>query len=286
MTLEIIKSVLIMVGSFLAHPLLYIGLLVLFLLAGRRVKIERESFHTRVYGIMADYIVPFWPAVIAGLLVSIITLAFGIVVTLPVLILFCAVYLLFVLTTQVRWMSPSYALGFAIIILAMGPLIQDAGSIADFYTEVSAVPLAYIAALLALLVIAEGFLIRRKGHLHTSPRIEKSKRGKWIGLHQAKRLWILPVVLLIPEGVVPTFDFWPVLSLGEMSVQPLILPFFIGYQQTIRTSLPHIRTQAMGMRVLLLGIVLLLTAVGSYFYPFLAVVVAVVAILGRELLCY
>ena len=80
-------------------------------MANRRVSKEREAFHTRVYDRIADVVIPFWPAIAAGVIVSFITIALGVVMTLPLLILIVCAYLLLVLTAQIRWMSPSFALG-------------------------------------------------------------------------------------------------------------------------------------------------------------------------------
>ena len=153
-----------------------------------------------------------------------------------------------------------------------------------FFPETANIPLHYVAGVLAILVVAEGFLIRQNGFVHTSPRVERSKRGKWVGFHSVKRLWIVPVCLFIPEGIVPAFSFWPVFSLGEASFQPLIVPFLIGFQQNVRSTLPRMPIQMMGLRVIALGLFFAVLAVGSYYYPLIAVLLGAIAIVTRELL--
>ncbi|WP_100405430.1 PDZ domain-containing protein [Bacillus solitudinis] len=287
MIVDILKSIGLAFGSFFVHPLLYIGLFVIFLMSKRRVRKERLSFHTRVYSLMADFVIPFGPAIITGSLISIFLLGLGVVVTLPLLIVIAIVYLLAILTAQVRWMSPAFVLGFVLILFAIEPFagyMSGFGGITDLYLEAAEVPIVHIAILLAALVIAEGWLIEGKGASYTSPRLKRSKRGKWIGFHDVRRLWIVPVCLFVPEGVIPSFEFWPVFSLGETSLQPLIIPFLIGFQQSVRSTLPRLAIRLMGQRVLGLGVLFAILAVLSYYQPVVALILGTVAILGRELL--
>ncbi|WP_088104253.1 PDZ domain-containing protein [Halalkalibacter urbisdiaboli] len=287
MTIDILKTIVLSIGSFFAHPLLYIGLIVIFLMAGRRVKRERASFHTRVYGRIADLVIPFWPSIITGVIVSIVTIALGLVFTLPMLIVICLAYIVTFLTAQVRWMSPAFALGAVLLVLAFKPFggfLDEYGVFSTLYLDAVQIPLYYVAVLIALLVIAEGVLIQKNGSIYTSPHIQRSKRGKWVGLHDVRRLWIVPVCLFIPEGIIPSFSYWPVFSLGETSFQPLIVPFLIGFQQSVRSTLPQQHIRLMGQRVVVLGLVLALLAVVSYFEPYVAVILGAIAIIFRELL--
>ncbi|KMJ56285.1 hypothetical protein AB685_22810, partial [Bacillus sp. LL01] len=85
MIIDILKSLGLTIGSFFANPILYIGLFVIFLIAHRRVQKERVAFHTRVTDRIADFVIPFWSAVVVGLLISLATLGAGIVITIPLL---------------------------------------------------------------------------------------------------------------------------------------------------------------------------------------------------------
>ncbi|WP_156323974.1 hypothetical protein [Bacillus sp. JCM 19034] len=50
MIIDIIQTIGIFLAYFFANPLLYIGLLMILFISFFRVKAERQSFHTRVYG--------------------------------------------------------------------------------------------------------------------------------------------------------------------------------------------------------------------------------------------
>ncbi|MED1564077.1 hypothetical protein AJ85_17300 [Alkalihalobacillus alcalophilus ATCC 27647 = CGMCC 1.3604] len=282
MVIDILKTIGIAFGSFFSNPLLYIGLIIILLVANNRISKERQSFHTRVYSRMADFVLPFWPSILAGTLISLVTIALGIIVNIPFLVLIAGLYVLLALTTKIRWITPVNVLALTIIILAVEPLVSGPSSLMDMYEVVSDVSIVSVFALLSLLLFVEGFLILRNGGKYTSPRLEKSKRGKWIGIHKQKRLWIVPVVLFIPNGLIPTFEFWPVLTVGEMTLQPVIVPFLFGLQYVIKSALPEFAIKLIGRRVLLLATGSILFVVIGYFFPVVAVIAAVAMMVTRE----
>ncbi|WP_017726281.1 PDZ domain-containing protein [Halalkalibacterium ligniniphilum] len=282
---EILLSMLSGIGAFFIHPLLYIGLVIIGLTGWRRMKRERQHFYTRVYGARADFIIPFFPALLAGGILSVMTILLGITVTLSLLGVFSLSYLLLALTTKVRLLSPAYAGGLTLLLLLLAPYFQTGVSlIDDTLASAATVPLIHVAVLTILLIMAEGDLIQRYGATYTSPKLMVSKRGKWIGVHEAKRVWILPVVLFLPEGAIPAFEFWPVFSMGEGTYQPLLVPFLIGFQQQIQSSLPKAPIKLMGRRVIGFAFILAVLAAAAFYVPVLFLVIACAAILGRELL--
>ncbi len=272
------------IGSFFANPILYIGLFVIFMIAHRRIKKERAAFHTRVTDRIADFVIPFWPAIMIGLILSVVTIGLGLVVTVPLLFLLIATTMVFVLTTTVRWMSPAYIVGLALLVIAFAPMLSDMAFLSTVATALAEIPLYHLAIILALFVIGEGLLIYRNGATYTSPSVERSKRGMWVGFQEAKRLWIVPVFFLVPVGIIPSFEHWPVFTLGETSFQPIIFPVLIGFGQRVRASLPSEPIKTMGMRVVGLGLLLAGLAAASYWYPFVAVLTASLAIVLREIL--
>ncbi|WP_332629905.1 PDZ domain-containing protein [Halalkalibacter flavus] len=283
---DILQSIGILLVYFLINPLLYIGLFAVYLFSGNRVKQERLSFHTRVYGRMADITIPFLSAVLLGVCVSIVTIALGLTITLPFVAVLAIIYIIFALTTQLRWISPTFVLGAVLLLYGFEPVLSTVETLMPLYNILAQIPIFVPAAILAIMALAEGFLIRMNGHVYTSPLLERSKRGKWVGIHIAKRLWMVPIILFIPEGIIPAFSFWPVLTVADIGLQPVLVPFLIGFQQRVRGTLPHIQIRTMGLRVIGLGIVFALLAAGSYFVPFLAVLLGGLAIVSRELLSY
>jgi hypothetical protein len=139
--------------------------------------------------------------------------------------------------------------------------------------------------LLALLLISEGILISRNATKGSSPKLVKSKRGQSVGAHEVKRLWLLPVFLLIPGDVLTLpLSFWPVFHIGAESYSLLLVPFAVGFNQQIQGMLPKQSIQFHGRKVLTLGILTLILSVVGYWYPLISIVVAALAIIGRELI--
>ncbi|NEU30202.1 PDZ domain-containing protein [bacterium LRH843] len=287
MMIDIFKSIGLFFVTILANPLWYVGLIVIYFLSSQRVKQEREAFHTRVYSRLSDWTIPIIPAVIAGLSLSLITAGLGIVLSKEFIALLVAMSVLTVLTFHVRWMTPAYVLGFMLLLYGSEPFFKNS-KIMDtlIYQPLSTVPMFVVAGLLALFVVVEGFLILKNGSRYTSPKLERSKRGKWIGSHETKRLWIVPVLFFIPEGLIPSSSFWPIFSLGDGGWQPILLPFFIGFNQQVRAVLPAGPIRLIGLRVLCLGIFFVILAAASFYVPFLAIVLGGLAIVSRELLSF
>lgn len=286
MLIDILRTMGLFILSFIFNPILYIGMLVIYFQSRRRVKEERHSFHTRVFSQMADYTIPFLPALLAGVYVSIVTIALGMVISWEWVAALAIVYVLLTLTMQIQWLTTTFALGILLLFYGVEPLLGSMDVFHPIYAELTQIPVQAIASLLVLLMLAEGFLIWCNGASYTSPRLERSKRGKWIGLHVSKRLWVVPVVLFIPEGIIPTISYWPIFSIGEMMLQPLFIPFLIGFQQKVRGSIPSIPIKATGKRVIGLSLLLAMFAVGSFYVPVLAVVLGGLAIVLREWLSY
>ncbi|WP_059103351.1 PDZ domain-containing protein [Shouchella shacheensis] len=271
--MDVVQMLGVMLGGFFAHPLLYIGVVAIFVMSLHRVSKERASFHTRVLAKRADMIIPFLPSLVMGVLISLVTVSLGVVLPFSALLLLLFGYVLMVATAQVHVMSPVYALGSTLVAI----VVLDGASVPG-WLEVSTEVVPGLFLLLALLLVAESLLILKNGPAFTSPQLERGKRGKWIGVHLAKRLWILPVVLFIPEGLIPAAGYWPVFSLGETSFQPLLVPFLIGFQMKKRSAPPQEAIRTYGHRSLgfaLLALALACTYV-AWPVPWLLVVMVLV----------
>ena len=286
MVMDLFQMIAIFFLYFLANPIFYLWLILLYFLSKKRVKEERISFHTRVFRRLADYTIPFLPGLLTGVFLSIVTIGLGLIISWEWITVIVVLYVFFALTLQVQWLTPTYVLGFLLLFYGLEPLLGSMEYVAPIYAELGNIPLVIVATILVLFMIAEGFLIRYHGATYSSPRLERSKRGKWVGLHVAKRIWLVPVVFFIPEGMIPTITHWPVFSVGDVTLQPVFIPFLIGFTQRVRGSIPRMPIQAMGSRVIGLGLLLSLFAIGSYYIPVLAVVLGGLAIVFRELLSY
>jgi hypothetical protein len=249
-----------------------------------RVKRERKNFHIRAHDAYYELRQLFPLGLLCGLVLSIIVVAAGIAVPFAAILLIAGFTFLWSLTTNVRLISPVYTIGaafFTLILIAENnwpiPLFSKAfDSIGDkVYPSV--------VVILGLLLIAEGVLILKNGSKGTSPKLAKSKRGQSVGVHEVKRLWMLPLFMLIPgDALQLPFDWWPVFHLGANEYTLILVPFAIGFNQQIKGMLPKEAIQLHGRQVIMLGGVISILSVAGYWYPLISIVITALAVIGRE----
>jgi hypothetical protein len=248
------------------------------------VKRERKNFHIRAHDAYFELRQLLPQGILIGMVLSIIVVAAGIAVPFAMILLIAVFTCLWSLTTNVRWISPAYTIGaafFSIILIAENnwsiPLFSKSfQSLGDkIYPSVVVV--------LGLTLIAEGILIFKNGSKGTSPKLAKSKRGQNVGLHEGRRLWMLPMFLLIPGNALQLpFDWWPVFHLGSEEYSLILVPFAIGFHQQVKGMLPKVAIQLHGRRVITLGVFISLLSVAGYWFPLSSIAIAALAVLGRE----
>lgn len=273
-------------GKLFFHPVFYYLVFLAGILGVSRVKRERRNFHIRVEDAYFELRQLFPLGIAAGLIISVVAITAGIVIPFAAVILAALFTFLWSLTTKVRLLAPAYTLGaafFALIIAA-----QQGWSLpfmSDLFTSLNEKIYPSIPVLLALLIIGEGSLILKNGHKGTSPKLMKSKRGLTVGVHEVKRLWMLPVFLLLPGGAIqPPFEWWPVFSFGEQSYSLFLVPFAIGFHQQIQGLLPKEAVQLVGRRVIVLGAITFIISIAGYWWPITSIAAVALAVLGREVI--
>lgn len=279
--IELLKGI----GLFFLHPLTYILILFSLFLGYKRVQRERKDFHTRVYDIIDDWLSPLFPSFIAALVLMLVVVGLGIVIPLGVMLLFAAVHLLLLLTGQARWLSPAYTGSLTLLFALIFPNFKTGSALINqWISEIHSVHLPSIAVLVGLLMITEAVLILSNGANHTSPKLFTSKRGKTVGGHEAQRVWILPVFLLIPSGTISIVEFWPIIPTDYSQLGFMAVPFAVGFKQVVCSTLPKEAIFKYGRLVLLVGVTVLGLSTLSMFYPIFIPIVAVTALLTRELI--
>ncbi|WML59074.1 PDZ domain-containing protein [Neobacillus sp. PS2-9] len=273
-------------GKLFLHPVLYYLVFLSGILGVMRVKRERKNFHIRAHDAYFELRQLFSPGVLMGLVLSVIIVAAGITVPFAAILLIAGFTFIWSLTTNVRLMSPVYTAGaafFTIILMA-----ENNWSIPFFskaFHSISDKVYPSVVIVMGLLLIAEGMLILKNGSKGTSPKLAISKRGQNVGVHEVMRLWMLPLFLLIPgDALHLPFDWWPVFHLGAKEYSIILVPFAIGFQQQIKGMLPKEAIQLHGRRVIGLGVFISILSVTGYWYPLSSIVIAAIAVIGRELI--
>ena len=133
-----------------------------------------------------------------------------------------------------------------------------------------------------MLLMAEGMLIRRQGALFASPILEKTKRGLPGIAYFSKKLWLLPIVFIIPGNAIDTsFPWWPQFTLGSEQFSVVLFPLVIGFQQMVRRTMPLYLYPKLGRAVILLSEIVLIGALAAYFEPLIGVVIVGIGMIAR-----
>ena len=282
-----IVEIFLAIGRFFLHPLFFLFLVSALLLGLKRVKRERQSFHVRVYDMFYELRELFIPGIYYGLIFSMITIGLGIVVPMGAIALIALISTLCLFSLHIRWLSPAYVLGMSILfILYIPEWTTGINWLDEWIRDLSEIPLASITVLLALFLIAEGLFVWKKGSRESSPQLRRSKRGKLIGLHEVNRLWMIPLFLLIPGEAISSIQWWPLFSIGGNSYGLMLVPFGIGFHQLVQSALPQQAIAQTGKSIMRLSVIVSVFAILTYWISWLAIVTAVIAIIGREFINY
>ena len=251
-----------------------------------RVKRERKNFHVRAENAFFELRQLILLGLVIGLVLSILMIGIGVVIPIEMIIFVALFTFILSFTTHIRWLAPVYTVGlsfFATLFFLSKNAVFPVISTQTPKWDIQLLP--PMAVLVCLLVIAEGIFIMKNGLKGTSPKIIKSKRGLKVGIHEVRRIWLLPVFLLIPgDAISAPFDWWPIFSIGSETYSILLVPFAIGFFQQIQGMLPVIAVKQFGKKVIVFGVILTALSAIGYWYPLASIVVVALAIIGREFL--
>lgn len=271
-------------GRLWLHPLTYIFFLTALWFGLKRVKRERKNFHTRVQDVIHEITFPLLIGIIFGLLLSIIFSVVGIEIPYGMLALIFIIWLLMLPFGNMRFLSMTTVVSLAFIVSLFLPDGGTGYALIDGWLKgISSLNAVGFAWIIAGLFFAEALIILFNGWEKTSPKLITSERGKTIGTHEAKRLWFLPVLLLIPVGNVSFEGFWPLFSSGDVAGNGfMFVPFIIGTQLAVQSEFPELGVQRIGKKLLLVSVaVIILTAVATV-WPLFAPAVGLIGVIIRE----
>lgn len=261
------------------HPIFYFSFLLAFVVGYLRVTRERKDFDVRIYDTYQEIRYILLSSLLLGLILSVITLIMGLALPIDLLNFIAAIIIIFS-AWGFRLLSPAWTLGAAFLIFYLS---EKMGWAFIPYSGLSFEGIiSGLAIILALLLMAEGILVLKRGWQGTSPRLEKSPRGMTRGVQLAQRLWLVPVFLVLPAGeLTSSWSWWPVFSIGAEQYAFICFPFLVGFAQLVKSTLPELAVKATGKNVVAIGVMALILAVSSYWVPVLAVVSVAFAFISR-----
>jgi hypothetical protein len=282
--IELLKGI----GKLFIHPLFYLSIILVLAAGYKRVKRERRDFHVRVHSGYTELKSLFPLGIMAGILLSVISIVVGVTVPFAAIVIVGFLMLLISASGLYRFLSAAYTIGFSFFILLFGLTFKDQLNwIPSWFNQVGMEQLISLILLSSLLIIVEGIMMMKRGGQKTSPRIIKSPRGFNVGAHLSKKIMLIPIVVLFPAGpLVSTFEWWPVFHLGSFEFSFVCLPFLIGFRHLVKSTLPEVAMKQLGIQTIWIGILSLFISIGAYFYPILAIIAAATAIIGKEWIAY
>lgn len=275
--LELLKGI----GKLFLNPLVYITVVFAVLLGYVRVKRERRSFRTRIlwgWTEVKRLVADTW---LFALILSVISLAAGLTVTMDWIVAFSVASILLVVLYVYQIGSPIYAAALAILAMGLGYSFSFAGfdwNPTDNWMSVA----VSVAILVGAVVFVEGWMIRKEGAHSASPILEKSSRGMNAAVYLSKRLWMLPILVLVPGDVISTYaPYWPQITIGQDAFGLVLLPVVIGFAQKARRTLPVYFYPVVGKAVMVVGVSVVVIALIGIWMPIFGVISLAIGIVSR-----
>ncbi|WP_214847056.1 PDZ domain-containing protein [Exiguobacterium sp. s193] len=238
--------------SFFANPILWLAILVSVVIGIRRVRRERNLFRSKARGQRTDVLETFFPGLLVGIVLSAISLSLGVTLT-P---LFIAAFTLLAAVTLVigvvRFNLPLWPL--TVLALLVWFVTDER---VDGVKEVNATTFLLLAT---LTLVAELVLVTWRGRKNLSPSLVLSKRGRFIGGLSANKLWLIPLLVIVPGSSLE--EWFPRFAFPEYV--PLVLFFPLGFSFLFTGKLPaELMRPIVQSRIITLLLAVLLT-LGAY----------------------
>ncbi|WOV85049.1 PDZ domain-containing protein [Sporosarcina jeotgali] len=273
---------------FFLNPLFWLILLVAVALGYMRVKRERKDFNIRKLPGLTELrrlVADSW---VHALLLSVLLSGIGFVADAGWIVLFSIVMIIVLISFYYQWGSPIYTAAIAFFGLAAwqkfgGSFSVHGWSLQDVdLLDQLAVTIPVIAG---LLLIAEGMLIRKSTVKYASPHLEKTSRGLRAAVFKVKKIWLLPVLLLVPGDMISAYvPYWPQFTLGAESFSFVPVPVLIGFSQIARKRFPDELFPKFGVLVIWTGVAVTVLAFGALYEPMIGWGALVMGVLLRSVL--
>ena len=279
---ELLKGI----GKVFLNPLLYWSFILIVIVGYKRIRQERKQFGVKIFDVFSEWKKTWIISLLAGLSISLLNLGLGIVLSYESILILGIVVILLSISFRLSLLSASYTMGITFLIVLLSPLLLQFQTFLGVksFTEID---LTGIVILLSIFLFVEAILLNNVKREETFPELSMSDRGIWIGQHRLKKLSLIPFFVLIPSGMITPFaPFWPYFSIGDESYSIILVPFIIGFDYVVRGSLPQDAARRISKSVHILGLVILLLALGSIYISWLSLVAVLIAIIGREFINY
>lgn len=275
----------------LTTPYFYLAIALTWWHANREAALQRKLFHVRLYAVISVTLMRTGAGVLAGIGLSIASLATGASLTPMALACVWAAMLVLALF-RLRYICLAYAAGALGVLQAAlsgwGIGIIGPEWIARTLQTIAEIDVPGLLLLAGLLHVAEGLLVRLQAAKTAVPLFLEGKRGKPVGAYAMSGVWPIPLVWLVPaaagaQGFALPWTPWFGGSGGDALLWSLMaFPVLIGFSERTTTYWPEEKARASGYRLMIYGAVIALLAAGSVYWAPLAVIASVLAFALHE----
>jgi len=275
-------------GKLFLNPLFYWSLILLLLTSYRRIKKERRYFGSKIFPFFSEIRETWVVSVIFSIIISSISIVFGFVFTVEMIILLAVISIVLSITGSLSMLSASYTIGLTYILLLVLPFVP----LGDLSEYISILPVkthsfTILAIITAIFLLAEVILISKNKHKPTYPTLKQSQRGIWIGEHNLKKLAFIPFFTFIPSDIISGIaPIWPYFEYEQQSYSLIFIPFLLGFHYRFQGELPSKIIRKIAQSSLVLSLIVMLFALASLYYPVLSFIAILIAILGKEYVTY
>lgn len=274
------------IGRVFLNPLLYWSFLLILIVGYKRIQRERNNFGVKIFDVFSEWKNTWMISILTGLFISLLTIGLGLVFSYETILILSIIVIILSISFRLSLLSASYTIGITFLLILLSPLLLRFQKVIDIDLY-SMIDFTSLVILLGIFLIAEAILLRTVSREETFPDLSLSDRGIWIGQHRLKKLTIIPFFVLIPTGMITPFaPFWPYFSIGDETYSILLVPFIIGFDYLVRGSLPQDAARKISKSVSLLGLIVILLAIGSIYISWLSIIAVFIAIVGREFINY
>ncbi|UOR11694.1 PDZ domain-containing protein [Halobacillus amylolyticus] len=209
----------------------------------------------------------------------------GIVFNYPFLLLLSVVTVILSLTLKLTWLSAAYTFGLTYLLLLVAPYIPAGVLPDDWLVVLENTSLTGVALTMSVLLIIEGVILAKTSSRRTFPERVKGNRGKMVGQHRVKKLVLIPMVGLLPGGMIePLAPWWPLFSIGENSYGFILVPLLLGWEWVARAQTPKLVAMKIGRQTVAIAILSFVLSVVGLYVPILSLAAVAVSLLGREVI--
>lgn len=252
----------------------------------RMAKMKSEFFNVAEESVLQPTIIATIFGILGGILGSFLLVFVGISV-LEVGIQYLWLLAIFFMLIDQRFMCFAYAGGMA--------------SIINYFFGYPNISIPQVMGLVAILHLIEALLILLSGHLGAIPIYVKDKSGRPIGGFNLQKFWPLPIVAMVavavPEAgtlgdVIKMPDWWPLIKSNLLveneNIVYMMVPVIagLGYGDITLTTHPRKKSRYSAFFLAIFSIILLGLSILAANYPSLAILAAVFAPLGHELVIF